>query len=121
MQGSMALVAVLLAGFASPVVAGSPDNPMDEFAACKLLQKRKAKEHSMPESGPVGMGWFCDFGSFGDPRDSQWFLIALRSNRVCDGICSNLMGWFAINRGLGTIHSFDVGEQEVGPPIKYRD
>ena len=63
------------------------------------------------------MGWFCDFSPFGDPRDDKWFLIALRSNRKCDGVCSTLMGWFAVDRRTGAIHSFDMAEFEIGPPV----
>ncbi len=110
---------LLAAAVAVSASAATPPKLMDKESSCVLLKKREAVASKLPESGPVGMGWFCDFGSFDDARDDQWFLIALRSNQKCDGICSNLMGWFAIDRRDGTIHSCDMGEFEVGPPIKY--
>jgi hypothetical protein len=80
-----------------------------------LLEKRIAKLESLPESGPVGTGWFCDFSTLGD---KQWYVIALRSNRQCEGICSNLMGWYAVGRRSGSIHGYDMAELKVGAEVK---
>lgn len=98
--------------------AGTPSStPIDQDSACILLKKRISQLDSLPETGPVGMGWFCDFANFQDKRDEQWFLIALRSNRVCDGICSNLMGWYAVDRHNGSIHDADMGKFAVGAEV----
>ncbi len=68
----------------------------------------------LPETGPVGMGWYCDFATYDDER---WYLIALRSNRKCDGICSNLMGWYAVRRSTGAIHDWDMAAYKVGSTL----
>lgn len=91
--------------------------PLDQDAACAIVRKHAAKEASLPETGPVGIGWFCEFVGFDDRRDETWFLIALRSNRQCDGICSNLMGWYAVKRANAALHEFDMGKSEIGREI----
>jgi len=98
-----------------PCIATSADSAMNKDTACSILKKRIAKLDSLPESGPVGMGWYCDFATF---EDKRWFVIALRSNRQCEGICSNLMGWFAIDRRTGSVHDFDVANLEVGTELR---
>lgn len=119
---TLTLTVWLLVLASPPQVWAAPQvKPMDQGSACALLKKREAKAASIPETGPVGLGWFCDFHAFEDSRDHRWFLIALRSNRQCDGPCSNLMGWFAIDRHNGTIHSFNMAEYAVGPAIKFPD
>jgi len=70
---------------------------------------------ALPKDGPVGIGWFCELVPYGE---NEWFVIALRSNRECDGICSNLMGWYAVDRRTGALHEFDVGEFRVGSELK---
>jgi hypothetical protein len=86
-----------------------------------MLEKRIAKLYRLPETGLVGgPGWFCDFASDGD---KDWYLIALRSDRKVDGIlcnginCSNLVGWYAVNRRTGAIHDWDMGEYKVGAAL----
>ena len=119
MRALLISACLLNVGSVSSVQAASPAKLMGKDSACALLKSREAIAKSIPKSGPAGMGWFCDFDSFKDPRDQKWFLISLRSNRQCDGPCSNLMGWFAIDRRHRTIHSFDMGEFEIGPLIEY--
>ena len=79
--------------------------------SCSLLQKTVARLDSLPDSGPPGAGWFCDFSKL---SSSRWFVVALRSNRACGGDCSNLMGWYAINRRSGEIHSYNIVKLRVG-------
>ncbi|HTC50452.1 MAG TPA: hypothetical protein VK700_00790 [Steroidobacteraceae bacterium] len=69
---------------------------------------------SLPATGPPGAGWFCDFSGFSGNR---WFVVALRSNRACGGDCSNLMGWYAVNRRNGEIHTYDIAKLRVGPGL----
>ena len=92
-----------------------PPAGLTQQDACTLLQKRISKVMKIPEGGPIGMGWFCDFSTL---EDKHWYVIALRSNRQCEGICSNLMGWYAVNRVSGSIHQYDVAELKVGSKIK---
>ena len=83
-------------------------------SSCSLLKRKVARLESLPESGPPGGGWFCDFSSLSGNR---WFVVALRSNRSCGGDCSNLLGWYAVNRRNGEIHSYDIAKLRVGLPL----
>jgi hypothetical protein len=82
--------------------------------ACARLQARVAKISGIPSSGPKGLGWYCDFA---DSARIDWFVIALRSGRRCEGICSNLMGWYAVQKTTGSINEYDVGEMTIGGPL----
>jgi hypothetical protein len=84
---------------------------LTKASSCSLLKKAVARLDSLPATGPAGAGWFCDFSSLSGNR---WFVVALRSNRACGGDCSNLMGWYAINRRNGEIHSYDIVKLRVG-------
>jgi hypothetical protein len=94
-----------------------PAEILTQQDACSLLKKRIAKLENLAESGPAGLGWFCDFSTL---DDNQWYVIALRSNRHCDGICSDLMGWYAVNRASGSVHQYDVAELRVGVEVNGR-
>jgi hypothetical protein len=80
-------------------------------SSCSSLKRKVARLDSLPETGPPGAGWFCDFSSLSGKR---WLVVALRSNRACSGDCSNLVGWYAINRRNGEIHSYDIQKLRVG-------
>ena len=108
---SMAFLAVTLA---QPLVAGSPsDSVRTEAQACSVVQKRVAAVSGLPAVGPKGMGWFCDHSDL----QKDWFVLALRSNRKCEGICSNLMGWYAVSKATGKVHEFIVADMQVGAEI----
>jgi hypothetical protein len=87
---------------------------LDKTSSCSLLKRKVARLDSLPETGPPGAGWFCDFSTLSGNR---WFVVALRSNRSCNGDCSNLMGWYAINRRSGEIHSYDIAKLRVGSSL----
>lgn len=101
-----------------PIQAAPPSDASAKDIACGQLKKTVAAHDGLPESGPVGMGWFCEFVPIGDGRDKDWYVIALRSNRKCDGVCSNLMGWYSVDRRNGEVHEFDVNENAVGAKIR---
>jgi hypothetical protein len=84
---------------------------LTKASSCSLLKRTVARLDSLPANGPPGAGWFCDFSSLSGNR---WFVVALRSNRACGGDCSNLMGWYAIRRRNGEIHSYDIVKLRVG-------
>lgn len=84
---------------------------LTKASSCSLLKKTVARLDSLPASGPPGAGWFCDFSKLSGNR---WFVVALRSNRACGEDCSNLIGWYAINRHNGEIHSYDIAKLRVG-------
>ena len=79
-------------------------------AACTALKKTVAALDNLPVSGPPNMGWFCDFA---DSTDPDLFVVALRSNRRCPEICSNLMGWYAVRKSTGQVLSYDINDETV--------
>jgi hypothetical protein len=113
-RSSSALPLLLCFASLAPCHA-TPPSGLTQQDACTLLQKRISKVRGLPESGPIGMGWFCDFSDLGN---KHWYVIALRSNRQCEGICSNLMGWYAVNRVSGSIHQYDMAELKVGSKLE---
>jgi hypothetical protein len=111
----------LCASLLEPALATYPTKTIGETTACTVLEKRIAKLYKLSETGLVGgPRWFCDFASY---DDKHWFLIALRSDRKVDGLpcnginCSNLVGWYAVNRHTGAIHDWDMGEFKVGAAL----
>jgi hypothetical protein len=103
-------VVILVAPFQQ--VVAKP--PLTKLQACAVLKRRIAKSDGIPETGPINMGWYCDFSPL---SDTHWYVIALRSNRRCDGIFSNLMGWYAVNRSSGSVNEYDVADLEVGAAL----
>jgi hypothetical protein len=87
------------------------EHAITQETACLRLKKVVAKLDGIPESGPGGLGWFCDFST---AQTDTSYVIALRSNRKCDGQCSNLMGWYAVDWSDGSVHDFDVVGMKVG-------
>jgi hypothetical protein len=104
--GSLALLALALTVNGSAVASGR----LGKAASCSLLKQKVARLDSLPETGP-GSGWFCDFSNL---SGGLWFVVALRSNRTCNGNCSDLMGWYAVNRRNGEIHAYDIARLRVG-------
>jgi hypothetical protein len=84
--------------------------PLDTGAACRVLQKAVAERDNLPETGPPGVGWFCDFAPSKDPG---LYVIALRSGKPLP--YTNLMGWYAVARANGTISRWDATKQRAFP------
>ena len=97
-----------------PTLAAS-DKLLSQDSACAVLKKRIVKLRVLSQSSPIANGWYCDFSTLGDER---WYVIALRSNRKCEGICSNLLGWYAVDRSNGAVHEFDMADVKVGPALQ---
>jgi hypothetical protein len=112
MQRTRHVVAGLCAVLLLPGVpmAGVAREALDAGAACRLLQKTIAKRDGLPESGPPGMGWFCDITPSKDPT---LYVIALRSARQQP--YSNLMGWYAVARASGSVYRWDIDTQRAFP------
>jgi hypothetical protein len=110
MRSSISVLTALLLActFDGSAVAGVH---LTKESSCSMLKKTVARLDSLPVTGPPGAGWFCDFSRL---SGSRWFVVALRSNRACGGDCSNLMGWYAVNRRNGEIHSYDISKLRVG-------
>jgi hypothetical protein len=91
--------------------------PSSRSKACSILKERIGVHDGVPPTA-LDKTWFCDFleDPYGE-NPPDWWVIGLRSFRQCDGICSNLRGWFAVNRLTNEVRNFDVGEYTVGEPI----
>jgi hypothetical protein len=104
--GLFAAAALLLA------VAATAGPVRTERAACDLVKARVAARGNLP----VRRIAFCDI----IPPESGptgFYVLALHSDRACDGICSTNMGWFAVQRATGRLFEWDVAEQRLGPSI----
>jgi hypothetical protein len=114
----MRTLAIFALSFSIAAVAngGSASAPayLTQQSACDLLKQRVAKLNALTASDTARAGWFCDFTTY---KDTRWYLIALRSNRQCEGICSNLVGWYAVDRRNGSVHDFDMARYEVGAKL----
>ena len=97
----------------------SPTAPLDAApvrtanAACERVKTRvSAVEHF-----PVSVIAFCDTTAVADSPNG-FYLLALHSNRKCDGICSTNMGWFAVEKRTGRVFEWDVAEMKLGKPVR---
>jgi hypothetical protein len=109
------VASILLSGVASLVVQpADAGGRMSQRSACSVLKATVARRESLPITGPTGLGWYCDFAK-GSNKGS--YVIALRSGRKCAGICSNLMGWYAINRGTGKVREWNIEGNRVGAAL----
>lgn len=104
-------LSVLLACSSFP--AHSAELTISKERACSILRERVAVHDNVP-TAIAQSTWSCYISS---NSDAHWVVIGLHSNRQCEGICSSLLGWYAVDRTTGTVHGFDVAEMEVGPPI----
>lgn len=77
-------------------------------AACAIVQKAVAKRDGLPESGPPGLGWFCDVTP---SRDARLLIIALRSSRPTP--YTNLIGWYAVDSESGKLFKWDAKNQRT--------
>jgi hypothetical protein len=81
-----------------------------EKAACMLLKKRIATA----EGFPISTIAFCDaLPASASPHGL--YVIALHSTRKCEGICSTLIGWFAVRKTTGEVGEFDINENRMTP------
>ncbi len=96
-----------LAGCATQLRASNAEE------ACSLVKERVVAVDRYPESQLA----FCDPSMGADlPRD--YFVLALHSNRECDGICSTNLGWFAVRKSTGEVFDWDVGEWRLAEPVR---
>jgi hypothetical protein len=108
--GSILPPAAILMACTSPTTDAS--KALSEPQACDAVKSSVQSR----AGGPIPKATTCDFL---EPADSPkgYYVLALHSNRVCDGICSDNMGWFAVDRAKGDLFEWDVGEDRLGPPI----
>lgn len=104
------LFAAVLANDATPVSSGPVSSGK---TACALAKSRFIARDHFPASR-IGS---CEVLS---PRDSPrgFYVLVLRSNRKCDGICSTLLGWFAVEKATGRVFDWDVAEDRPGVELR---
>jgi hypothetical protein len=90
--------------------------PLSDQQACTTLMNRMGVHDAVPRA-KLKDTWSCDITTDDDKSHPEWWVIGLRSFRQCDGICSNLRGWFAVNRVTGEVREWDVGEFTIGGPV----
>jgi hypothetical protein len=108
-----------VAWIAIAVVARAEDSQTPAVSgpeACAALKKRMAV-HDHVATADLDKTWFCDITNGDDEAQPEWWVIGLRSFRQCDEICSNLRGWFAVNRKTGEVREWNMGEDVLGGPI----
>lgn len=108
------LLVVPLANAREPRSSASKQLSANE--ACGRLKSVMAQHDGVP-AAQIQKTWFCD----PTPWDEHpgWMLIGLRSYRQCEGICSNLRGWFYVKRSTGEIREA-VGDFEIGPKVGHQ-
>lgn len=112
-MASMRMAAALLVASGLPPAPANAEPVQTRSAACIRVKARFAELNHVPISTIA----FCDIMAAADsPRG--YYVLALHSNRVCDGICSTNMGWFAVHRATGRVFEWDVAEDRLGPPIR---
>jgi hypothetical protein len=84
--------------------------PLLPDGACAVVRKAVARRDHLPETGPAGLGWFCDITP---AKDSRLFIIALRTSRPTP--YDNLVGWYAVDRASGALFNWNVKEQRTQP------
>jgi hypothetical protein len=96
----------------SPLHA-APVRTADE--ACEQVKTGVSFARHFPRSAVM----FCDTI---DPADDAkgWYVLALHSDRQCDGICSSNMGWFAVEKKTGRVFAWNVGQWTLGQPLRSR-
>jgi hypothetical protein len=111
----------LLTGFLLGASAPSSVSPTHaakvktENAACAVVKTRvSARDHF-----PISQGAFCDITPAAS-SPTGFYVLALHSNRACDGICSSNTGWFAVEKTTGRVFEWDVADQKLGPAIDSR-
>ena len=103
--------AIMLLAFAAlPLTGCSTSQPMaTETEACDLV-KVSVSERSPEARSQIAT---CDHIAESDSPPG-YYVMALHSNRECDGICSTNMGWFAVQQSTGDVFDWDVAELKVG-------
>lgn len=103
---SLVGLVLMLAGSqtASSQILGPVASPE---AACSRAMEAYTAAYVQPLSTS-----YCDVIP-DDAEHPELYVLALRSGRECDDICSDLMGWFAVKKATGRVYHWEVGEQRL--------
>jgi len=86
----------------------------NEDGACELAKTVVRTDRQLPPSRIA----YCDVIAKDDsPRG--YYVMALYSDRRCDGVCSANMGWFAVEEATGEVFEWDVAEWKRGRPVDH--
>lgn len=107
---------LLLAVAAAPRMSPSSMQPVaNADEACAVAKTRVIARDRLPESAIA----FCDVIPAADsPRG--YYIMALHSDRECEGICSTNMGWFAVRTSTGDVFDWNVAEWKPGRLVRRR-
>src|SRR4051794_11583251 len=106
------IAALLVACGGLPFEALNAAPVRNEKAACDRVKTRIAAIRHFPVSAVA----FCDPIRAAD-GPKGYYVLALHSNRRCDGICSTNMGWFAVQKETGRVFEWDVAQMKLGRPM----
>jgi hypothetical protein len=114
MSAFTTIAALLLAmGSFSPTAPLAAAPVRSAKAACQRVKARvSAVKHF-----PLSVVAFCDPIAAAD-SPKHLYVLALHSNRQCEGICSTNMGWFAVDKRTGRVFEWDVAEMKLGRPVE---
>ena len=107
--------ALFAASFLQSPASVSAAPATTEKAACDLTKARVAARGHFPVSAIA----FCDM-ALSEEWPKRYYVLALHSTRKCDGICSTLMGWFAVEKRTGRVFEWDINEDKTGKLVKVR-
>lgn len=112
----MKTVALLLAlGALALVGCSAGQSVSNEAEACDLAKARVTERDRFPKSRIS----FCDH-VVAASNPPGYYVLALHSDRECEGICSTNMGWFAVQKSTGGVFDWDVAESRPGQPVRRR-
>ena len=115
----MHVIRMIIIGASLPAVSPAKSANIESLSgpeACKRLMERMGV-HDGVSPDKLKQTWFCGTATDSKNDHPDWLVIALRSFRECDGFCSNLRGWFAVNRNTGEVREWNVGEWMIGKQI----
>ena len=86
-----------------------------EKDACDLTKTTVAARGHFP----VSIVAFCDV-IVPEAQPTGYYVLALHSNRKCDGICSTHMGWFAVEKATRRVYEWDINQDKPKARVKAR-
>jgi hypothetical protein len=86
-----------------------------EKEACDLTKTTVAARDHFPVSKVA----FCDI-VVPEAQPKGYYVLALHSNRKCDGICSTHMGWYGVEKATRRVYEWDINEDKPTARVKAR-
>jgi hypothetical protein len=113
----MMAITLLLAVGALPWTSPSDRHPVNRAEdACTVASARVIERDQLPQTAIA----FCDHVPTADSPPG-YFIMALHSDRDCEGVCSSNMGWFAVQKSTGDVFEWNVAEWALARPVGLPD